>query len=120
MSKKYSEENNYTDYLDEYYREDELSELEAHILSKKVEKKTSRNKRSIRSFLKHIIALKKYLTDGDVKWYRKSVVVAALLYFLSPVDSIPDVMPVVGFLDDMGVILWTVKFMGKELHPYYD
>lgn len=114
-----SKSDNFKDYLEDYYLEGELSENESHELSKKIERKTSKNKKSIRSFLKHIIALKNYMMDRKVKWYRKSVVVAALLYFLSPLDSIPDAMPFIGFLDDMGVILWTVKFMGKELNGYY-
>ena len=116
-SKKHDD---YADFLEDYYHEGELSELETHVLSQKVQRKADRNRNSIRGFIKHIIALKKYLLDGNVKWYRKSVVVAALLYFLSPVDAIPDALPVVGFLDDMGVILWTVKFMGRELSGYYD
>ena len=110
---------NYSDYSEEYYSEGELSELEAHVLSKKIERKSSRNRNSISNFLKHIIALKNYMLDRNVKWYRKSVVVAALLYFMSPLDSVPDALPFIGFLDDMGVIMWTVKFMGKELNKYY-
>ena len=120
MSKKEISDEYYSNYLEKYYNEDELSDLESHVLSAKVERKARGNKRSIRSFLKHINALKKYMLDGKVQWYRKSVVVAALIYFISPFDAIPDLTPVVGFLDDMGVILWTVKFMGKELYPYYD
>jgi uncharacterized membrane protein YkvA (DUF1232 family) len=112
--------NKYEDYLEDYYREDELSELEAHVLSGKVERKARKNRSSIRGFIKHLIALKNYMLDRNVKWYKKSVVVAAILYFLAPLDAIPDVMPLVGYLDDMGVILWTVKFMGNELNPYYE
>ncbi len=119
MSKSKQHEYN-ADFLEDYYREGELSELETHVLSQKVQRKAERNKNSVKGFIKHIIALKKYMMDRNVKWYRKSVVVAALLYFLSPADAIPDALPVIGFLDDMGVILWTVKFMGKELRAYYD
>ena len=71
-------------------------------------------------FAKEIKALFRYLLDGNVQWYRKSIVIGALIYFISPIDAIPDIAPLVGYLDDLGVIMATVKFMGKELTPYYD
>jgi uncharacterized membrane protein YkvA (DUF1232 family) len=65
------------------------------------------------------IALFRYMTDPDVHWAKKSVVVAALIYFIIPVDSIPDIAPIVGYLDDAGVVTAAVKFLGKQLRPYY-
>lgn len=39
---------------------------------------------------------------------------AVLLYVLSPIDIIPDFIPVVGFLDDLALISWFVgKFQGE-------
>lgn len=58
------------------------------------------------------------MLDGNVKWYKKSVVVAALIYFITPIDSIPDFVPFLGCLDDIGVIAWTVRFLGSELSDY--
>jgi uncharacterized membrane protein YkvA (DUF1232 family) len=57
--------------------------------------------------------------DSVVPWQRKTIVVAALLYFISPIDSIPDFAPFVGYLDDLGVIMAVTKFMSNELAPYY-
>jgi len=34
----------------------------------------------------------------------KAIIYGALAYLISPVDAIPDVMPVVGFSDDIAVI----------------
>lgn len=39
----------------------------------------------------------------------------ALLYWLSPVDAIPDVLPVVGWLDDIGVLAMAVSFVSSNL-----
>ncbi len=72
------------------------------------------------SFAKDIRALYKYMIDPDVAWYRKSIVVGALIYFISPIDAIPDIAPLVGYLDDLGVIMAVLKFMGNELIPYYE
>lgn len=39
---------------------------------------------------------------------------AVLLYVLSPIDIIPDFIPVVGFLDDLSLISWFVgRFQGE-------
>lgn len=72
------------------------------------------------TFLKDVIALYNYMTDGDVSWYRKTIVVGALLYFITPVDAVPDLVPLFGYLDDLGVITATLKFLGSELIPYYN
>jgi uncharacterized membrane protein YkvA (DUF1232 family) len=72
------------------------------------------------SFAKDILALVRYMRDPIVSWHRKAIVVAALIYFISPVDAIPDIAPLVGYLDDLGVITAVLKFLGHELIPYYD
>lgn len=41
-----------------------------------------------------------------------------LLYVLSPVDLIPDVLPVVGLTDDVSVIAFALKYVGKDLQKY--
>ncbi len=78
---------------------------------KKVEKKIS--------FVEDLIALYRYLKDNSVKWYRKLIVVSALIYFIAPLDTVPDLAPLIGYLDDLGVILATIKFIGSEIEPYY-
>jgi uncharacterized membrane protein YkvA (DUF1232 family) len=71
------------------------------------------------SFAKDILALYRYMKDPFVKWYRKAIIVAALVYFIAPIDTIPDLIPFFGYLDDLGVITATLKFLGKELMGYY-
>jgi len=72
------------------------------------------------SFAKDILALVNYMRDPYVSWHRKAIVVAALIYFISPIDTIPDIAPLVGYLDDLGVITALLKFLGHELIPYYE
>jgi uncharacterized membrane protein YkvA (DUF1232 family) len=107
----------YNDILEKYSTE-ELSEADTTELAENVEKKISRNRLSL-SLIRHLRALTRYLIDGNVKWYRKSIVVATLIYFLIPVDSIPDFIPFFGFLDDIGVVAFTIKFLGSEIQNYY-
>ncbi len=72
------------------------------------------------SFAKDILALYNYMRDPLVSWHRKAIVVAALVYFISPIDAIPDIAPLVGYLDDLGVITALLKYLGHELVPYYE
>jgi uncharacterized membrane protein YkvA (DUF1232 family) len=71
------------------------------------------------SFAKDIMALYRYMKDPVVKWYRKAIVVAALIYFIVPIDTIPDITPLFGYLDDLGVITALLKYLGSELMQYY-
>jgi|WetSurSiteA1Bulk_404760.scaffolds.fasta_scaffold53449_2 uncharacterized membrane protein YkvA (DUF1232 family) len=71
------------------------------------------------SFAKDILALYRYMKDPFVKWYRKAIVVAALIYFIVPIDTIPDITPLFGYLDDLGVITALLKYLGSELMGYY-
>ena len=71
------------------------------------------------SFAKDILALYRYMKDPFVKWYRKAIVVAGLIYFIVPIDAMPDLIPFFGYLDDLGVITALLKYLGHELTEYY-
>ena len=42
--------------------------------------------------------------DPRVPWYAKAVALGLVAYALSPIDLIPDFVPVLGYLDDLVVI----------------
>ncbi len=43
---------------------------------------------------------------------------AAIIYFVSPIDCIPDCIPVVGHLDDIAVMSYALKCVHKDLMDY--
>lgn len=45
-------------------------------------------------------------------------IVAALVYFLSPIDAIPDFIPIVGYIDDVFVIGLVVAQVHSDLEKY--
>ncbi|TWI55639.1 uncharacterized protein DUF1232 [Pseudomonas duriflava] len=51
---------------------------------------------------------------------RKAIltIMGALLYFLSPIDVIPDWMLTFGFIDDLAVLAWVAKTWKKELDAF--
>ncbi|MBS2013622.1 MAG: DUF1232 domain-containing protein [Deltaproteobacteria bacterium] len=64
-------------------------------------------------------ALLRYFRDSNASIVGKLFVFAAVVYVISPVDLVPDV-PVVGWLDDMGVMSLAVAFMWKMVAKYRD
>lgn len=52
-------------------------------------------------------ALKMYyaLQDKDTPTWAKTTIIGALGYFISPLDAIPDLLPVVGYTDDLTVLM---------------
>lgn len=44
--------------------------------------------------------------------------VAVLVYFVSPLDFIPDVLPVLGLTDDIALILWLVSSVSDDIDRF--
>lgn len=43
---------------------------------------------------------------------------AALIYFVSPIDFIPDVLPVLGFADDIALLVWLFNSLNGDLENF--
>src|SRR6266481_3389537 len=57
-----------------------------------------------------------YLASRDprVPWYAKAIAIAVAAYALSPIDLIPDFIPVIGYLDDLIIVplgIWLVVWL---------
>ena len=60
---------------------------------------------------------------GDYKGLsrRKTLLTAgAIIYFVSPLDIIPDALPFVGVLDDIWLIGWIVKTLDEEYDKFQE
>jgi uncharacterized membrane protein YkvA (DUF1232 family) len=101
------------------YNTEEKVEQSSHYVEERLWEKVEREGSKIR-FAKDVRALYRYMRDKSVPWYRKSIIVGALIYFITPIDLIPDFIPLFGYLDDLGVIMATIKYLGREITPYYD
>lgn len=60
-----------------------------------------------------------YLASRDprVPWYAKALAVAVAGYALSPIDLIPDFIPVLGYLDDIILVPLGVVLVLKLIPP---
>lgn len=42
----------------------------------------------------------------------------ALIYLISPIDIVPDVIPVIGWLDDVGIVAFIIPFLLREVEKF--
>ncbi|MBE0471702.1 MAG: DUF1232 domain-containing protein [Methyloprofundus sp.] len=54
----------------------------------------------------------------EISWGVIASIVATLGYVFSPVDLIPDIIPVVGLADDAAMVALTLKLIGDDLKKY--
>lgn len=54
----------------------------------------------------------------DIPWKNLLLIVAAIFYFVSPIDLLPDMLPITGLTDDMGVLMWVYHTLSKEIDKF--
>ncbi|PWS30802.1 YkvA family protein [Pedobacter paludis] len=68
-----------------------------------------------------LFAVSKDYVNGDYTEIPKRSIIAivgGLVYFLSPIDVLPDFVPVLGFIDDIFVLNLVYKQVLKDLEKY--
>ncbi|MEI9403771.1 YkvA family protein [Mesorhizobium argentiipisi] len=72
-----------------------------------------------RKIKRDVVALWIAARDPRVPWYAKAAAGAVAAYALSPVDLIPDFIPIIGYLDDLLIvpvgIMLAVKLVPADL-----
>ena len=94
-------------------------EFEVRATFKKAEKRAK--ERGVgEELLQNIKSLWHMLTDPDytISWEIKAWILAGLTYFISPIDAIPDPIPVVGYVDDALVVTWVMHQISDEVSKY--
>jgi len=72
--------------------------------------------RDTAGFLPACVTLARRLRGDDrVPWRAKVAVAAAGVYLLSPLDLVPDFIPVVGALDDAVVVALALRYAGRRV-----
>jgi uncharacterized membrane protein YkvA (DUF1232 family) len=71
--------------------------------------------------VKTLVGMVRDYVRGDyreVSWKSIAAAVVALLYVADPIDLVPDVIPVVGQLDDEATLLLAIYLIGDDLRRY--
>ncbi|HZL10143.1 MAG TPA: YkvA family protein [Prolixibacteraceae bacterium] len=63
------------------------------------------------------LLLQYLMKSDDVSLKTKLIISAALGYFILPVDFIPDFAPLIGFADDLGVLLLVLRQIASSITP---
>ena len=63
---------------------------------------------------------KAYIKKEYTKIPLKSIIaiVGAIIYLVNPFDIIPDILPIIGQLDDLSVILFCWKMISEDINDY--
>jgi len=64
--------------------------------------------------------IKDYYTRSykNIPWWSIASIVAALLYVLNPLDLVPDMIPIIGVVDDALILTTCLKMIQKDLDLY--
>lgn len=54
----------------------------------------------------------------DVPWSTLLLTAGALVYFVNPLDAIPDIVPATGFIDDAGVIGFVLASVKNDIEKF--
>ena len=66
----------------------------------------------------NVQALAQMMRDPRVAWASKALAIGALVYLISPLDAVPDVIPVAGLTDDVALIVAVASALARELDRY--
>ena len=70
-------------------------------------------KAPVRQFLKQFQMMRRALRHPQVPWYAKAVAGCAVLYVFSPIQIIPNFIPIIGQTDDVLVVSLGIRFLKK-------
>ena len=88
-----------------------------------IDKKMAGQK-ALKALLEHgrliLSMVKDYFTGAyrEVPYWAIGAASLALIYVLSPVDAIPDIIPGLGYMDDATVLAFCIKLIETELGRY--
>src|SRR5262245_47069691 len=72
----------------------------------------------VRGLINQVRLTWRLLRDPRVPLSAKLIPVGALIYVLSPLDIIPDLLPVLGQLDDLGIVLAGMRLFESFVPEY--
>ncbi len=70
-----------------------------------------------KSLLSKVYILYEVLKSSETPMFVKAGIIAVLGYFISPIDVIPDILPVVGYSDDLALVVGELAAIASYVTP---
>lgn len=67
-----------------------------------------------------LAALGRFFKDKNASFAGKAFLLLTIAYVVMPVDAIPDVAPVLGWLDDLGMVAIAIAYVMKVTKRYQE
>ena len=74
-------------------------------------------KQQVRKLKKETLAIYLACKDSRVPWYARALAAVVVAYALSPIDLIPDIIPVIGYLDDLILVPLGIALVVRMIPP---
>jgi len=71
-----------------------------------------------RTIKRDVVALWLAARDPRVPWHAKAIAGVVAAYALSPIDLIPDFIPIIGYLDDLIIVPLGIMLAVKLIPPH--
>jgi uncharacterized membrane protein YkvA (DUF1232 family) len=106
-----------------YYvkRPDEFNQKVTLLYNKATDRNENLGLPDITTKMKAIMRMVKMTLNGTYQGLTKNqiyIAFAVFAYLLSPLDLIPDFLPVIGFVDDAALILWLTKHAINQVEKF--
>ena|SRR5690554_2964947 len=94
-----------------------------HSVIEKMKKTEDRNEllKAAREKIATLTRMLKAYASGDYKtipWKSLVLIVAGLIYFVNPLDLIPDFIPMIGLMDDLALLFWIFNSVNNDIEEY--
>ena len=75
--------------------------------------------KGIRCLVENALIFYSLLLDGDVPRWVKAICLSAIEYLVLPTDSIPDVIPLMGYTDDLLCLSTAMAAINGQVKPQH-
>lgn len=94
-----------------------------HSVIEKMKKTEDRNEllSAAREKIATLTRMLRAYAGGDYKiipWKSLVLIVAGLIYFVNPLDLIPDFIPMIGLMDDLALLFWIFNSVNNDIEEY--
>lgn len=84
------------------------------------------NRHNLKNIIRYVSVFVRMMKDFSsgyyphLPWKSLLTIIASVLYFINPLDIIPDFIPGIGLIDDITLLGWVYKNIERDVESYLD